>query len=153
MDSTRTLTISLDGVAAELDMCAEHANEWADRLTDLIIIGRETEDERRAIVREAPVRGQGRPPSPNGGMPCPVCDMKYSTSDTVRRHLWRVHIQAEIPPRWNGPCPDCGVEFESAQGLGSHRALVHGTTWSDALMTSIEKAGYDINQLRREAMA
>lgn len=59
---------------------------------------------------------------------CTECDQILYSKSGLRRHLREQHGIRPKPSRDYGgpfPCPECGEEFHSPQGVGVHRAKLH----------------------------
>ena len=110
-----THTVKIDGFGPrEIELCDLHAKELLEPL-------------RQFIAEHGTVPKAAQPAAAAQGEPCPLCGVTLSRY-SIATHVYRVHggLDADTPqPGQEGPCPECGEEFEY---LAQHRSRAHGVT-------------------------
>jgi len=112
-----------------LDLCEPHGKEVADLLE---LTHRAGQPPTGARAAAAPVARQpALPLTATREVSCPVCQVGVKRN-TLVGHVWKQHRGQR--PEFPGRCPECRAEYPTAQGLASHRRLVHDyDALSDAL--------------------
>ncbi len=104
-----------------IDVCEAHSAELK-ALGELLT--------QRGVLVQAD--GRKTPVAAVGATTCPICVEQVSGSNLVE-HAWYTHLQTKRETYTT--CPECGKEFDTPTGCGSHRRSVHGY---DALEYAVE---------------
>jgi hypothetical protein len=138
--TTWTLAITVPGEKArdfELDACAECAAPFASLVADLMEHARQVGGPKTSPRTDAappsavtvPMRNGTTTTTPEGRVPCPMCDKTAATRDALNTHLRNYHASslAEVEGTATLPCPvpGCKRKLQSGTGVSAHLRSNH----------------------------